>query len=249
MVSPRCCGLASRAVLVSSPPARRLLGGGRRSPQLSRMTRGLTVLASEGYKFGDLTKRLVKDVKSGLDKVGQDLTGDGSYAFGDYSKRLLGRLREETAKVDFELLGSEARAKLASYEFGSITKSILDSNWGKDALASATETGRKLTGDDNYQVGDLTKGLIARLEGAKNRAAKIIALPDDVGELRQIVLEQQLLIQSLTSSGGVEASSVQSGQFLLPETSSSDDLKSMVVDNQEVIDIVLSSQDDEDAGK
>lgn len=200
--------------------------------------------AEGGYKFGDLSRKLAKDVKAGLDKVGQDVTGNSSYEFGSLTRGMLSKLKEEAGRIDLQMVGSDVRERLASYEFGSITKSILASEWGQQAMSSATDAGRALTGNPDYQVGDLTKGLISRLEGITDRAAKIIALPDDVGELRQIVLEQQLLIQSLTD-GEVGASSVKSGKFLLPEASSGDELKSMVVDNQEIIDIVLSSREED----
>lgn len=179
----------------------------------------------------------MKDVKSGLDKAGQDLTGNESYKFGDFSKSMLAKIKE----LDIETLSRGALDKIMSYEFGSITKSVL-TELGQQLLSSATDAGRKLSGNPDYQVGDFTRQAISKLEGAKSRAERLLALPDEVEVLKQVVMEQELLIQSLTNKEGADRQSNET--LLLPDRV--EDLKLIVLDNQEVIDVVLSSKDDED---
>lgn len=52
------------------------------------------------------------------------------------------------------------------------------------------------------QVGDLSRDAMSRLSAAKDRAAKLLALPSEVDTLKQIVLEQQILLNSLTKKEG-----------------------------------------------
>lgn len=54
----------------------------------------------------------------------------------------------------------------------------------------------------SLQVGDLSRDAMSRLSAAMDRAAKLLALPSEVDTLKQIVLEQQILLNSLTKKEG-----------------------------------------------
>jgi len=205
--------------------------------------RSVRVMASEGYKFGDFTKQFLKDVKTGLDDAGKKATGNAGYEFGDYSNALLENVKERAKEMDLQGRSAEALEKLRSYEFGSISKSLLNSEVGQQFLSTATEAGRKVSGDPNYEIGDFSRNAVKLMEGAKTRAEKMMALPDDVTELKQILLEQQLLIQSLT--GEQYATSERVDQVLRIDGPAGE-LKPVLLDNQEVIDVLLVSKDELD---
>jgi len=208
-----------------------------------RSLRRSLVMKAEGsgYKFGDLTRKFVKDVKSKLDETGKQLSGDDTYQFGDFSKRLVSALRESAASVDVRKLSSEVVERLKSYEFGDITKSLLSSDATKRLVEKATETGQTLTGDMNYRFGDLTRSAASKLADAKTRAERLVSLPDEVDSLRQIVFEQTLVIQSLT--GELEEESGRATQALQLK-GSVEELKPIVLDNQEAIDVLVSSAEE-----
>lgn len=201
--------------------------------------RTVEVRASD-YKFGDLTKKLMKSAKESLDKAGKEATGNSAYEFGDYTKSLLAGIQAKAGQLDLATLSRQALEKLMSYEFGDISRAVLHSEVGRQLLSTATEAGRRISGDENYQVGDFTRRAMLRLESAKTRAEKVAALPDDVAELKQILLEQQLLIQSLA---GEQYSTPERVDQVLRIEGSADDLKPTLLDNQEVIDVLLSSKD------
>mmetsp|Transcript_12117 Transcript_12117/g.28743 ORF Transcript_12117/g.28743 Transcript_12117/m.28743 type:complete len:250 (+) Transcript_12117:219-968(+) len=207
------------------------------------LSRRSLVMKAEGsgYKFGDLTRKFVKDVKSKLDETGKQLSGDDTYQFGDFSKRLVSALRESAASVDVRKLSSEVVERLKSYEFGDITKSLLSSDATKRLVEKATETGQTLTGDMNYRFGDLTRSAASKLADAKTRAERLVSLPDEVDSLRQIVFEQTLVIQSLT--GELEEESGRATQALQLK-GSVEELKPIVLDNQEAIDVLVSSAEE-----
>ena len=203
----------------------------------------MVVLAGQ-YQFGDFSKKILKDAKAGLEKAGKDISGNEAYQFGDFTKGLLKRASE----LDIERMSRGALEKVMSYEFGSITKSILATPSGQKLVDAATEAGKKVSGDPEYKLGDFTKKVAAKLDSAKDRTQRILSLPDEVEVLRQVVQEQQLLISSLSSEAAGPGEEVEvevvADQKQLPGTA--EELKPMVVDNQEVIDVLISSRDDEE---
>ena len=75
-----------------------------------------------------------------------------------------------------------------------------------------------------------------------------MSLPDEVEVLKhQVVQEQQLLVRSLSAEATGEGDEVEVEVVmdlkLLPGTT--EELKPMLVDNQEVIDVLISSRDEE----
>lgn len=220
-----------------------------------------SIPAHDGYQFGDLSKKLAEAAKGQVDKLGkaatgdanyefgdltrklsQQITGDSNYRFGDLTRKVLGGIQKgaEEATLQLQDFTQEALQQIRSYEFGSITKSLLETEWGKEVVSQAEAAGRSLSGNPDYKLGDLTRGLSEQLSGAKDRAGKLMALPSDVDQLKQIVLEQQILLKSLVQKEGSQAE----GKELMQLTGSVEELKPLVLDQQEVIDVLLSSLDE-----
>ena len=103
-----------------------------------------------GYRFGDLTRRFVGD------RVNQ-LTGKEEYEFGDLSRfvdsRIKSRINQVTGKGDSD-----------EYEFGDLT------GW---ALQQAQNATLQYTGKESYQVGDLSKEVLRRVQAGEYEAEDV----------------------------------------------------------------------------
>jgi len=116
----------------------------------------------DDYKFGDITKRVIRD-----------MTGNKEYQFGDGTKALSQASQEAAeaaASAVIDAGGTAAEAGAAAkqalddsgYQFGDITKS---------AVKGFEQTVRDATGNDGYKFGDVTKNLAKGLFGALEKGA------------------------------------------------------------------------------
>jgi len=126
----------------------------------------------DDYKFGDITKRVIRD-----------MTGNKDYEFGDGGKALSSastEAAEAAAAAVIDAGGTAVEAGAAAkqalddsgYQFGDITKG---------AVKGFEEKVREATGNEEYKFGDLTKNLAKGLFGAleKGAAAAKEKLDDD----------------------------------------------------------------------
>ena len=116
----------------------------------------------DDYKFGDITKRVIRD-----------MTGNTDYEFGDGSKALASATTDAAEKAAAAVLdagGSAVEAGAAAkkviddsgYQFGDLTKG---------AIKGFEETVRDATGNEEYKFGDVTKNLAKGLFGALEKGA------------------------------------------------------------------------------
>ena len=114
------------------------------------------------YKFGDITKRMIRDV-----------TGNSDYEFGDGTKALSAATQvaaENAANAVIKAGGSAAEAGAAAkkviddsgYEFGDFTRG---------AIKGFEGAVREATGNKEYKFGDVTKTMAKGLFGALEKAA------------------------------------------------------------------------------
>ena len=93
------------------------------------------------YRFGDLSRSLLKRTTDSINQV----TGKSEYTFGDLTKSL-GR------NITVSINGKNATG--AEYRFGDITKAFV----------------QNFTDKDDYQVGDLTKEVVRRIQNGEYSA-------------------------------------------------------------------------------
>jgi hypothetical protein len=123
----------------------------------------LTHMVGPGLaQFGDITKRVIRD-----------MTGNTDYEFGDGSKALASattEAAEAAAAAVIDAGGSAVEAGAAAktvldesgYQFGDLTKG---------AIKGFENTVREATGNDDYKFGDVTKNLAKGLFGALEKGA------------------------------------------------------------------------------
>lgn len=123
----------------------------------------------DDYKFGDITKRVIRDV-----------SGNNDYEFGDATKAAIeqGKVLSEASKASAEKAaiavidaggtaveaGAAAKKALddSGYQFGDLTKG---------AIKGFEEKVREATGNDEYKFGDVTKNLAKGVFGALEKGA------------------------------------------------------------------------------
>jgi len=116
----------------------------------------------DDYKFGDITKRVIRD-----------MTGNKEYEFGDGSKALASATTdaaEAAAAAVLDAGGTAVEAGAAAkkviddsgYQFGDLTKG---------AVKGFEEVVRDATGNEEYKFGDVTKNLAKGLFGALEKGA------------------------------------------------------------------------------
>eukprot|EP00322_Chrysochromulina_rotalis_P020377 CAMPEP_0115849908 /NCGR_PEP_ID=MMETSP0287-20121206/11693_1 /TAXON_ID=412157 /ORGANISM="Chrysochromulina rotalis, Strain UIO044" /LENGTH=181 /DNA_ID=CAMNT_0003303893 /DNA_START=24 /DNA_END=569 /DNA_ORIENTATION=+ len=116
----------------------------------------------DDYKFGDITKRVIRD-----------MTGNKDYEFGDGTKALSSATQdaaEQAAEAVIAAGGTAAEAGAAArkaiddsgYQFGDFTKA------GIKGFEGAV---RDATGNEEYKFGDLSKNLAKGLFGALEKGA------------------------------------------------------------------------------
>jgi len=116
----------------------------------------------DDYKFGDITKRVIRD-----------MTGNKEYEFGDGAKALSSATSdaaETAAAAVIDAGGTAAEAGAAArkviddsgYQFGDLTKG---------AIKGFEGAVRDATGSDDYKFGDVTKNLAKGLFGALEKGA------------------------------------------------------------------------------
>jgi len=123
----------------------------------------------DDYKFGDITKRVIRDV-----------SGNTDYEFGDATKAAVeqGKVLSEASKASAEKAaiavidaggtaveaGAAAKKALddSGYQFGDLTKG---------AIKGFEEKVREATGNDEYKFGDVTKNLAKGVFGALEKGA------------------------------------------------------------------------------
>jgi hypothetical protein len=96
----------------------------------------------QGYKFGDLTRRLIGD------RVNKITGKDEPYEFGDLSRWVDGRIKERIGTLTDK----------EEYEFGDLTK------WAWNQVGNVTQN---YTGKETYEVGDLSKAVIRRVRSGE----------------------------------------------------------------------------------
>ena len=118
------------------------------SPETFVMTTTTTTVTSrrQGYRFGDLTRRLIGDQVNQL--TGKDATKGETYEFGDLSRWIDGRIKARIC----DLTGKEGDN---DYEWGDLTA------W---AIQQVSNTTRNFTGKETYEVGDLSKEVLRRVQ-------------------------------------------------------------------------------------
>lgn len=193
------------------------------------------------YRFGDFTRNLGKGAKEGLDKMGQAVTGDEQYQFGDLTQQAVKNVLDQANAKTLELreFSKDRVEGLKQYRFGDVTQDLLQKPWGQQVVTQAQNAGRTLSGKEDYQIGDFSRDIVSRLKEAGDRSAKLMALPAEVDQLRQIVLEQQILINSLLEKDSSEEEAKQ--LVHLTESNGADQLKPLILEQQEVLDDLLSS--------
>jgi len=116
----------------------------------------------DDYKFGDITKRVMRD-----------MTGNKEYEFGDGSKALASATTdaaEAAAAAVIDAGGTAVEAGAAAkqvlddsgYQFGDLTRG---------AIKGWEESVREQTGDDGYKFGDFTKNMAKGVFGALEKGA------------------------------------------------------------------------------
>jgi len=116
----------------------------------------------DDYAFGDITRRVIRDV-----------TGNKDYEFGDGSKVLAAATTDAAEAAAAAVIdaggtaieaGAAAKAVLddSGYEFGDLTRG---------AIKGWEEIVRDATGNEEYKFGDITKGLAKGLFGAMEKGA------------------------------------------------------------------------------
>jgi len=114
------------------------------------------------YKFGDITKRVIRD-----------MTGNTDYEFGDGTKALASsttEAAEAAAEAVIDAGGTAVEAGAAAkkvlddsgYQFGDLTRG---------AIKGLEEIVRDQTGNEEYKFGDVTKNLAKGLFGAMEKGA------------------------------------------------------------------------------
>mmetsp|Transcript_35789 Transcript_35789/g.43210 ORF Transcript_35789/g.43210 Transcript_35789/m.43210 type:complete len:245 (-) Transcript_35789:219-953(-) len=212
-------------------------------PQGPLPVRRLAAPTTCKYKFGDFTRKAAQKAKQRLDQLGQNVTGDSDYQVGDLTKKLIKDIKAKSPEVMEQLEGAGRTLvdKVSAYQFGSITRGALRSEWGQKLVASAQSAGVALTGREDYKLGDLTQEIRERLVDAKDRTEKILALPSEVDALKQVVLEQQLLIDSLSNESPMTKEMATELQAL---PSDIELLQQNVLDQQDIIDVYIQSMDE-----
>ena len=116
----------------------------------------------DDYQFGDITKRMIRD-----------LTGNTDYEFGDGSKAIAEATKDSAEKAAVAVLDAGGTA----VEAGAAAKKVLDESgyqFGdltKGAIKGFEQTVRDATGNDEYKFGDVTKNLARGLFGALEKGA------------------------------------------------------------------------------
>ena len=116
----------------------------------------------DDYKFGDITKRVIRD-----------MTGNKDYEIGDGSKALASATTDAAEKAAAAVLDAGGSA----VEAGAAAKKVLDDSdyqFGdltKGAIKGFEETVRDATGNEEYKFGDVTKNLAKGLFGALEKGA------------------------------------------------------------------------------
>lgn len=149
-------------------------------PPLTAQNRMTRAWAEEGYKFGDFTKKAMDKAKEAVTEAGRKATGDPNYQVGDMTKGAAKKASEALTDIGKEVTGDEnykpgditkaaANAAAAAAEVvgaAASEKAVVD---GAKLKAAADVAGKVIMEDENYEFGDVTKGV---LKGAKDLADK-----------------------------------------------------------------------------
>ena len=116
----------------------------------------------DDYKFGDITKRVIRD-----------MTGNSDYEFGDGSKALASKTTDAAEAAAAAVIDAGGTA----IEAGAAAKQVLDDSgyqFGdltRGAIKGWEEIVREQTGNEDYKFGDVTKNLAKGLFGALEKGA------------------------------------------------------------------------------
>lgn len=116
----------------------------------------------DDYRFGDITKRVIRD-----------MTGNKEYEFGDGAKAVSAATQEAAEKAAESVIDAGGSA----IEAGAAAKKVLDDSgyqFGdltKGAIKSWEEIVRETTGNDDYKFGDVTKNAMKGLFGMMEKGA------------------------------------------------------------------------------
>lgn len=116
----------------------------------------------DDYKFGDITKRVIRD-----------MTGNTEYEFGDGAKALSSATQDSAEKAAAAVIDAGGTA----IEAGAAAKKVLDDSgyqFGdltKGAIKGWEEIVRDASGNDEYKFGDVTKNAMKGLFGFMEKGA------------------------------------------------------------------------------
>lgn len=182
-------------------------GEAKRGYRFGDLTRGLLKKVQEdsnssSYKFGDISRWLDKQAKAQVSKF----TKKENYQFGDMSKEVIRRLKDgeysrddlwlflkivATIGINLQPVTSVLPLKVLT-ELLNLTMeaSIAQTVGNKVVTAITTEIDARMkelvTGDRNYQLGDITKRSVAKWMGKENY---------EVGDITKTILEKRAATQ------------------------------------------------------
>jgi len=191
-------------------------GEANRGYRFGDITRGLLKKVQEdtnssSYKFGDISRWLDKQAKAQVSKF----TNKENYQFGDMSKEVVRRLKDgEYSKEDLWLflkivatIGINLQPVTSVLPLKVLTEllnvtmeaSIAQTVGNKVVTAISTEIDARMkelvTGDRNYQLGDITKRSVAKWMGKENY---------EVGDITKTILEKRAATQDNGASSEKE---------------------------------------------
>lgn len=116
---------------------------------------------NQGYKFGDITRRLVKN--NFIDKV-NDITGNEQYKFGDLSKYLDQQAKERITNARSQSNNNNMNTTSSyQYQFGDIT--LLADYVIKENAAEFAGKGKNNA--IQYQFGDISKTILFKVQSGE----------------------------------------------------------------------------------
>eukprot|EP00617_Octactis_speculum_P005893 CAMPEP_0185792236 /NCGR_PEP_ID=MMETSP1174-20130828/158820_1 /TAXON_ID=35687 /ORGANISM="Dictyocha speculum, Strain CCMP1381" /LENGTH=395 /DNA_ID=CAMNT_0028487277 /DNA_START=34 /DNA_END=1219 /DNA_ORIENTATION=+ len=136
----------------------------------------------DAYKFGDLSKKVVKGLTDATESTVRSVTGDEDYKFGDLTAKAVGQLTGATDEA--HVTGDE------DYKFGDLTAKAVGQLTGATDEAQKTATAEALkamsqltgefqnmteevvhfvTGDEDYKFGDYTNAILEESDRALHK--------------------------------------------------------------------------------
>lgn len=185
--------------------------------------------SSSSYKFGDISRWLDNKSKEGVSKF----TNKENYQFGDLSKEVIRRLRDgeytredlwlflkivATIGINLQPVTGVLPLKVLTELLNMTMEATIAKTVGDKVVSSITNEidGRMkemVTGDRNYQLGDVTKRSLSKWTGKENYEA---------GDVTKAMLDKRAEARDHDASGGQKSSS-EEGQILELFSSKSDE--------------------------